>query len=254
MSNRLRSASYAAILHLLASLAIAISIAMLVFWLWFPYPYRELVGGRELFLLIISIDAICGPLLTAIVFNPKKSKRELTQDLCLVALIQLAALSYGLFILSQARPVYTVFEVDRFRVITAADVLKDKLQPKQGGLQILPWTGPLVIGTRTASGGKELMESLDLSLAGIDPSMRPDWWQPYEKSKSAALAKAERVEVLREKHPTLLPLIDQAIKDSGLPDKYLAWLPLTSFRSLNWVVFIDSRTAELKAFAPIDGF
>jgi hypothetical protein len=254
VDSRVKSALRAASLHLLASSAIATGIAFLVFWLWFPFPYRELVGGRSLFLLIIGVDVICGPALTAIVFNPRKPRRELIQDLSLVMILQLAALIYGLFTLSQARPVYTVFETDRFRVITAADISPEKLQPRQGGLQVLPWMGPRIIGTRTPQGGQEFLESLDLSLAGIDPSMRPDWWQPYEMSKAAVLERAKKVELLRNKHPTQHQLIDQAIRDSGLSEQYLAWLPLTSFRSLEWVAFIDSRTAEIKSFAPVDGF
>lgn len=254
MPSRVKIASKAAGIHLLASCLIAIIIALIVFWLWFPYPYREIVGGRELFLLIISVDVVCGPLLTFIIFNPKKPRRELFQDIGIITIIQLTALCYGLYTLSQARPVYTVFEVDRFRVITASDVIKEKLKPELGGLQNLPWTGPIIIGTRTANDGQDFIESLNLSLTGIDPSMRPDWWQPYANSKASALKKAKELEILRKKQPDKQALIDQAIIDSGLPEQFIVWLPLTSFRSQNWVVLLDSRTAELKSFTPIDGF
>lgn len=254
MSVRAKKSLKAAALHLFGSFLSAIAIALIVFWLWFPDPYNKIIGGADLFLLIIGVDVICGPLLTFVIFNPNKPRRELTQDILLVTALQLAALCYGIYTLSQARPVYTVFEVDRFRIITASEVIKRDLQPALGGLQILPWTGPIVIGTRAATSGKEFMESLSLSLAGIDPSMRPDWWQPYSASKSTAINKAKKVDVLRKKYPNQNTLIDQAINDSGLPEQYITWLPLTSHRSQSWVVFIDSRTAELKAFAPLDGF
>ena len=112
----------AAGIHLGISLAIAALAALLVFGLWYPYPYREISGGRELFLLVVSVDVILGPLITLAVFNRAKPWMELRRDLAVVALIQLAALGYGLWTVSVARPVHLVFEIDRFRVVHAIDV------------------------------------------------------------------------------------------------------------------------------------
>ena len=69
--------------------------ALLVFGIWYPYPYREISGGRELFLLVITVDVILGPLITLAVFNRKKPRSELRRDLAIVALLQLGALGYG---------------------------------------------------------------------------------------------------------------------------------------------------------------
>lgn len=252
--NRGKASLIAGSIHLAVSAAVAALAAALVFFLWFPYPYRELTSGKELFVLIVGIDILCGPLLTVILFNPKKPRRERLQDFGLVAIIQLAALFYGLNSISQARPVYVVFEVDRFQVITVADIQKENLHPENGGLHILPWTGPRFIGTRQAQNNQEYLESLNLSLNGIAPSMRPDWWQPYESSKISVLEKSQSVGILRSKHASQDILIDQAIKESGLPEEDIAWLPLTSFLKNDWVIFINKRTAEAVAFAPIDGF
>ena len=41
-------------IHFGCSLAIALLAALLVFGLWYPYPFREISGGRELFLLIVG--------------------------------------------------------------------------------------------------------------------------------------------------------------------------------------------------------
>ena len=48
----------AASIHLGISLALAALSAMLVFFVWYPYPYREISGGRSLFLLVITVDVI----------------------------------------------------------------------------------------------------------------------------------------------------------------------------------------------------
>ena len=46
-----------------------------------------------LILLMIGVDVVIGPLLTLIVFDPKK--KHLKFDLVVIAALQLAALAYG---------------------------------------------------------------------------------------------------------------------------------------------------------------
>ena len=69
---RLRAAG----LHLLLSLVVATLAAVLVFGLWYPGVYRLLAGGGELFLLVVVVDVVCGPLLTLVLFNPTKPRAD----------------------------------------------------------------------------------------------------------------------------------------------------------------------------------
>jgi glycerol uptake facilitator-like aquaporin len=82
----------ASAVHLAISAAIAALAAALVFWLWYPYPYREISGGRELFLIVVSVDVILGPFITLAVFNRTKPWTVLRRDLVVVAILQLLAL------------------------------------------------------------------------------------------------------------------------------------------------------------------
>lgn len=255
LTRRLRHALRAAGWHLLSSVLVAALAATLVFGVWFPYPYRELVGGRELFLLVVAVDVVCGPLLTLVLFNPKKPRWELTMDLAIVALIQLAALVYGLYTVVQARPVYLAFEVDRFRAVTYADIQHEVLKPEVGGLQVLSWGRPKVIGVREPANGDEMLRSLELSLGGFDPSVRPDWWVPYDTITDKVLRRAKPLADLRGKRTAEEgAAIDGAVKDSGLDEAQLVWLPMTSFQSTGWVALLDKANAKIVAFAPLDGF
>lgn len=253
LTGRIRRALRAAGWHLLGSVLVAALAAALVFGIWFPYPYRDLVGGRELFWLVVGVDVVCGPLLTLVLFNHLKSRRELTLDLSLVALVQLAALIYGLHTVVQARPVYLVFEVDRFRAVTMADIQQDKLHPEQGGLQDIGWGGPKLIGVRQPKDG-ETLESLEQSLSGYDPSVRPDWWVPYAEVVPRVLQRAHPVPALLEKRPQEAAEIKAAVVEANIPQESLRWIPVTSFQSTGWVAFIDKETAEIRSFAPVDGF
>lgn len=254
IQDRSRAALKAASIHLLVSLAVALLTASVVFFLWYPYPYREIAGGRELFFWVVTVDVVCGPLLTAVIFNPKKSRRELSLDLGLVGVIQLVALFYGLNTVAIARPVYLVYEVDRFQVVTAADILEGQLKPEKGGLHRLPWSGPRVIGVREPKDSDERLHSLELSLQGIEPSARPDWWQDYALSRQRVLKRAQPLSSLRSKRPQELAIIDHAVRAIGAEEESLAWLPMTSSKSTAWVVLVDKRTTEVRGFAPVDGF
>lgn len=252
--DRFKTALPAVFWHLIASVVVATLAAALVFGVWYPEPYAQLAGGADLFWLLVAVDVVCGPLLTGVLYTPKKPKRELFQDLGLVAVIQLAALVYGLYTVALARPVYLVFEVDRFRVVSAADIQPSALKPDLGGLHVLPWAGPKIIGVRDPRNAEEKLKSIEQSLQGLEPSVRPDWWQAYALSKPQVLKRAQPIDTLRKKQPGAVSLIDQAVAESGTGESALGWLPLTSFRSTSWVAFVDLSTAEVLAFAPVDGF
>ena len=69
-SNVQTSRIKAASIHFGLSVLLAVLAAFLVFIVWYPYPYRDISGGRDLFLLVVVVDVVMGPLLTLTVFNP----------------------------------------------------------------------------------------------------------------------------------------------------------------------------------------
>lgn len=253
-NRRLSSALRASLTHLLASVLVAGLMAVLVFSMWYPWPLYSLVGGRELFWLVVSVDVVCGPLLTMVLWNPAKPRRELVLDLSLVAAVQLAALAYGMHTVAIARPVHLVFETDRLRVITAAEVEAADLPQAPPGLRELPWTGPTLISVRAPHDSQEMVESVDQSVAGEEPSLRPGWWQDYGLGLPQLLQRAKPLAQLASARPKQKELIDAAVREAGVPESDLLWLPLTSGRSMEWVVLVDKNTGLPKAYAPIDGF
>ena len=67
--QRLRAAT----IHLSVTLVVAALAAWLVFGLWYPYPYREISGGRELFLLVVAVDVVLGPLFDVRDLQPRQT-------------------------------------------------------------------------------------------------------------------------------------------------------------------------------------
>jgi hypothetical protein len=253
-SEHMRNALKASATHFLASCGVAILCAVLVFKLWYPWPLYELVAGRELFWLVVAVDVVCGPLLTLVVWNRSKPRSELLLDVSLIALLQLGALGYGLQAVAAARPVHIVFETDRLRVVTAAEIDPTDLRHAPSGLRSLPWSGPTLLSVRPPRDAKEFVSSVELSMLGKEPSMRPDWWQAYEDGIPQLLSRAKPLEDLFKAHPAQKAVVDTAVQDSGLSTSELLWLPLTSARSTEWVALIERRTGLPRGFAPVDGF
>lgn len=240
-------------LHLALSLVVAGLAALFVFGIWYPYPYREISGGRELFLLVVTVDVILGPLITLAVFNRKKPWPELRRDLGIVALIQLAALGYGLWTVYVARPVHLVFEVDRFRVVHAIDVPLELLPKMSPQVNAMPLTGPTLLSVRAAKDGKEQEETVMQELAGLPLGARPDFWQPYSVAIPAVLKAAKPVTLLKSRFASRANDIDRAVAATGRASQSLVYLPMAG-RSEFWTVFLDPVTADVLAYLPLDPF
>ncbi|MEO8390297.1 MAG: TfpX/TfpZ family type IV pilin accessory protein [Polaromonas sp.] len=254
--SSLKARLTAAGIHFGISLLIALLAALLVFGVWYPYPYREISGGRELFLIVIAVDVVMGPLLTLTVFNRKKPLKELRRDLAVIGVLQLAALSYGLWTVAIARPVHLVFEIDRFRVVHAVDIPSEEMHLAPPGLQRLPLMGPTLLSIRAFKTSQEGFEATMAAVEGASLGARPGLWQSYEQAKPEVLKRAHPVSELKARFPGRVADIDTALRSAlgqQRPPDTIAYLPLVG-RQTFWTVLLDARTAEVIAFVPIDPF
>lgn len=256
MNHRSQLALKGAGIHLLASGVAAGLIYVFIFSIWLPPPFAELSQAKGLFLLILVVDIICGPLLTLVVYNPSKPRAELRRDLCLVILFQLAALGYGLHTVTQVRPIWLGFERDHFRMVALIDVQAQRLNEAPEGLQARNWLGPQPIGVRILSGDDPaFLESLEKSLQGRHPAFRPNHWVPYASQKAQVLKAARPVDVLISFHQTQSGLdIQPLLQRWGAETSRLRFLPLSTDQPTNWTVLIDAETAAIVGYIPVSGW
>ena len=253
MSNRLglRRRAVAAGIHLLISAAVAAVAASLVFGLWYPGQFRNLAGGRDLFLLVTTVDVILGPVLTFSVFNPAKGMRHLRWDLAVIGCIQVAALGYGLHTVFIARPVAMVFEVDRMRMVTAQDVAASELPNALPTYRRLPLTGPWLLGARIPRPGEEHNDALFTSLEGHDVSSRPIFWQPYDEARQRALAKARPLSLLLEHDHAQASELRVQLAELHADPATGRFLPAVARG--DWVAVLD-QAGNVLGYLPVDGF
>lgn len=88
--------------HLVISLLIFIIIFLCITQYWYPGILFDSSNGLKAVGLIIGIDLILGPMLTLLIFNPKKA--SLPFDLSTIAIIQVLALAYGTWTIHSSRP------------------------------------------------------------------------------------------------------------------------------------------------------
>jgi hypothetical protein len=237
--------------HLGFSALVAVLAASLVFVLWFPGPFRTLSGGRELFFLVSGVDIVLGPVLTLVVFDRRKSWRHLAWDLGCIVVLQLGALVYGLHTVYAARPAVLVFEVDRFRVVSANQVLKSELPMARPEFRRLSLTGPLFAGVREPAPGKEHNDALFLALRGWDTGQRPSFWVPFDEIRPKIVASAHPVDALLKAYPDYRERIERHLRAHGLDAKTGRFLPVLARG--DWVALVNAEGTPVD-FLPLDAY
>lgn len=244
-NRRLRAAGW----HTAISALVGVLCAWLIFQHWYPWPFASLAGGTGLIVLLLAVDIVLGPVLTVVVASPGKATRVFLRDLVVIAAVQVLALCYGLMIVIQARPVYLVHEVDRFNLVTAADVDPADLPQAAPAFRTLPRSGVTVIGLRPV-GGADAVRSVQLALAGKDLSLRPELWEPLnERHLQLMRQRAVSLDKIRAARPTeWAALVSQhrAVSD---------WVALPVVgRWATWTVVLDGNSGRILGYLPLDPF
>ncbi|MBC3927432.1 TfpX/TfpZ family type IV pilin accessory protein [Undibacterium sp. CY21W] len=237
--------------HTMISLIVAALVTLVVKLVWYPTPYDQICGGLSLLYLVISVDLVLGPLLTFVVFDLKKSKRELVRDLVIVGVLQFVGLLYGMHTVFLARPVAVVFNGKQFDVVTQVQIAEDKLPDAAPDFRRLSLTGPRLLSMRAAQSESERMELMVLSVTGQLRGVMPAFWQDYTLSKNQVVREASSVEDLYKQYPADDVLIDAQIAKSGLNRSQVVFLPIVSARN-SWTVLLNKETAEMIGFVPKD--
>lgn len=226
------------LIHLAISILIATMSLVLVYLVWNPAPLYTATGITKIFLLMLGIDLVLGPLLTFIVY--KKGKKTLKFDLFVIGLLQLIALVYGLYHVYEGRPVWIAYNVDRFDLVRVNEIDTRKIAQAKPEFQILSNTGPKYVAAVIPKDDKEVSQQIlfDEIGYGIAPSQRPELYQPLDTVAALLVTKSKPIEELYNYN-------DKSDVDNIL-SKYptaTRYLPLKA-SAINMVVLIDKTEAD----------
>ncbi|MCK4866369.1 MAG: hypothetical protein KAT06_13210 [Gammaproteobacteria bacterium] len=104
-------------IHFAISFVIFLILLYFILVQWYPEPLFSTDGGWRVIRIIIGVDLILGPLLTLIVF--KSGKPGLKFDLTMIALVQVVALSWGVWNTYNERPAALIYTLDFFTPVPA---------------------------------------------------------------------------------------------------------------------------------------
>lgn len=214
----------AAGIHLLISIAVAIAAFLLLFFVWYPGPLFEATGGSRLVLLLVAIDVVIGPLLTLIVF--RAGKRGMKFDLAVIGLLQLAALLYGIHVITAARPAFLVFSVDRISSVSASNLDDaDLLLAPDPRHRKAPWTGPELVAIRLPTDAQEKSDLVFEAMRGRDVVQMPRYYRPYaDSAREAASARRPLADLSRKEPAKVAAFVERHGGDASK----LGYLPLTA--------------------------
>jgi len=234
------------------SLVLVASILALVIFVWYPSPYFGVMGVKTVMLILALVDVTIGPLITLIIFNPKK--KSLKIDLAIVAVLQLAALLYGTHTVFIGRPAYVVYNMGMFTLVSANDIPQEELN-KMG--KSLPLLGPKVVGAKLPQDNQEREKLLFSSVqGGLDLPQMPRYYFPYEQLADEVKARMSPLDVLmkRESKEDLEILQDSLDKVSRKHDLHLTDLAFVPMRGKvkDLTVLVKRSDASIVEILPIN--
>lgn len=227
----------AAAIHLSLSLLLAGALAVLLFKFWYPVPLAEATGVFAIFAIVFVVDLIIGPLLTLVVY--KKNKKSLVFDLATIAIIQIAALSYGVYTLSQARPVWLTFYDNRFETVRLNDIEESYLDDAPEQYTRFSLTGPKWVAAKPTGTFQQVKDLKFGNRLGAKIAHQPALYYPIAQAYPEIKAKAYDLSKLEAANSKI-----EIDKQISLNPKVAGWLPLWSQQE-HMVVFINEKGEPL---------
>ncbi len=183
--------------HLAISIFIALIVIGVVFFIWYPSPLSKAVGVTHIFLMMLAIDVIIGPVLGLLVY--KEGKKSLKTDLAIIILIQVIALAYGVYSIAQGRPAWLAYNVDRFELVRNNEIINERIAQARPHYQQPSWLKPQFVGVEFAKDKNIRNDDMFAEvLGGISIAQKPERYVPLGKVKKQIQQRAQNLDVLNQ--------------------------------------------------------
>ncbi len=188
--------------HLLISVVLVGIALALMWWHWFPAPLFVTDGGGVGLKLLLLVDLVLGPLLTLVVFNPAKGRRQIALDLGVIALLQLAAYGAGLWSIHSVRVQAVAFHQGIFQAVTAPLYKDQTIAPESW--DALGAGAPYLVNVREPEPGDEAGGVTAFGfMSGLEPYQLQFLYQPLSAVLPQVRAQGWTLAALQASHPEL---------------------------------------------------
>lgn len=241
----------ASAIHLGISILIVATLGTLLLLTCYPPAYAWAMGGLDLIGILMGVDITLGPLLTLFIWNTEKP--SLRFDVAVIALVQTLALGYGLYSIFWARPVYMVFAIDRFDLVTAAEIPETELKKaRREEFRSLPLAGPRIVAVQNPSDSAERAKILFSAISGgADLPQLPQYYVPYSEMANEAARNALPLDILLQRDSKTRSKLLAYLEYHKLEQAKLKFLPLQA-KQHDQTVLLDSVTGTILDIVNID--
>lgn len=241
--RRIHHRTQAAGLHFLGSLSVFVLLVGVLLLFWYPSPYFSASGGWQGLRLVAAVDLVLGPLITLIIFNPAKSRRELTIDLGVVVLIQMTALLWGIRAIYHQRPVAVAFLDSSFYTVPAAALTSQGID-----LQTLDRYGasrPVFVYVEKPVAGEALQRfEQTLTADRIPPHEQAQLYRPLNEHLSEVFGSSLDIDQIMQMFPDMRQGVERVLGNAKGSRKDFHYLALTS-RYRNILLIFDDEGAVI---------
>lgn len=95
---------------------------------WYRWPGWYVTGFLHVSLILLVVDVTMGPLFTLLIASPGKPRRVLARDIAVIAVLQFAALLYGVSTLWGGRPLYYAYSTREMETVAAAQIPRSEAE------------------------------------------------------------------------------------------------------------------------------
>lgn len=181
-------------LRLAATIGLLLLLVGVVRLLWYPGGYFAIFGVDKLLLILVTVNLVIGPGLSAFVWKP--GKKGMKMDLWLLAGVEIVATIVAMSLLYMRQPYFTVFAVDRFEAVSWREV--DVAQIGDPELRRRPGHEPRLVYAELPSDPEVFDRLIDETVFGgmQDIDRRPEFWKPYSAGIPSVKAAAKPLDEL----------------------------------------------------------
>ena len=245
-------------LHLAASALVLTLVLGALYLGWYRWPGWYLCNALKVAPILLAVDLTLGPLLTLLIANPVKPRRELARDISVIASVQILALVYGAATLWHGRPLYYAFSEDRLQIVQASDLSAAEVaRAMRENPSLAPYWYSLprwVWAPLPAAADQRQAIVVSAISGGADVIEMPRYFQPWAAGAAALRAQLRRYDEQRDvrlRQPKVQALLRQKMLARGVPPDQPVAIMMTGQASPLLAVF-DRDTLRLRALLRSD--
>ncbi|MCK5831682.1 MAG: hypothetical protein KAH20_15410 [Methylococcales bacterium] len=243
MKTKYKPRFTAAGIHFLSSLLIFSILLWVIIKIWYPQPFFSASGGWQGLKIVALVDLVLGPLITLVIYNTEKPKKELYQDIGTIVIIQLAALSFGIYTIYSERPVVLAFWDREFYTIPASALDKQKID--LNSLEQFSDQTPVMVYAEKPTTVEGLKEMLKITQEQqIPPTQQFTRYRPLQSYSQQVLQHSVNISEIISVNKDMAAQLKDLLKETKTQQKDNYYLALKS-KYQNIILVFNAKVEQI---------